>query len=154
MINTVYGLFEEIVKKQSEAVAIIENKRAMTFQELSEMVDRIADSFPDGTKAVGIVMRHRAEMIASILAVLKTGAMYVPAEPIFPTGRIHYMMDEAKVDFVLTEMQIVPFVRRHPAVRQECIDRTRMILHISSIHQVRRADQRAYLSRTGMSATM
>lgn len=30
MINTDYGLFEEIVKKQSEAVASIENKRAMT----------------------------------------------------------------------------------------------------------------------------
>lgn len=120
MINTVYGLFEEIVKKQSEAVAIIENKRAMTFQELSEMVDMIADSFPDGTKAVGIVMRHRAEMIASILAVLKTGAMYVPAEPIFPTGRIHYMMDEAKVDFVLTEMQFTSKLEDYEQICSDC----------------------------------
>ena len=105
MTNTIYGLFEEIVRKQPEATAIIENKRTMTFRELSDMVDMIADSFPDETKAVGIVMRHRAELIASILAVLKSGAMYIPAEPTFPTGRIHYMMDEAKVDFVLTEMQ-------------------------------------------------
>ena len=29
----------------------------------------------------------------------------VPAEPSFPVGRIHYMMEEAKVDFVLTDMQ-------------------------------------------------
>ncbi|MBR1740533.1 MAG: thioester reductase, partial [Lachnospiraceae bacterium] len=64
MTNTIYGLFEEIVKKQPEAAAVIENKKTMTFRELSEMVDMIADSFPDGTKAVGIVMRHRAEMIA------------------------------------------------------------------------------------------
>ena len=48
-------------------------------------------------------MRHRAEMIASILAVLKCGGRYVPAEPDFPTGRIHDMMSEAQVDFVLTE---------------------------------------------------
>ena len=65
------------------------------------MVDMIADSFPKGIKSVGIVMRHRAEMIASIFAVLKTGAMYIPAEPSFPEGRIRYMMDEAKVDFIL-----------------------------------------------------
>lgn len=103
--NTVYGLFRAIVEKQPDATAIIENDRTMTFKELSDMVDMIADSFPDNTRSVGIIMRHRAEMIASIFAVLKSGAMYVPAEPTFPTGRIHYMMTEAKVDFILTEMQ-------------------------------------------------
>lgn len=105
MENTIYGLFRAMVDKQGDAPAVIEDKRTMTFKELSAMVDMIADSFPDDTKAVGIVMRHRAEMIASIFAVLKTGAMYVPAEPSFPTGRIRYMMEEAKIDFVLTEMQ-------------------------------------------------
>ena len=105
MENTIYGLFRAMVDKQGDAPAVIEDKRIMTFKELSAMVDMIADSFPDDTKSVGIVMRHRAEMVASIFAVLKTGAMYVPAEPSFPTGRIRYMMDEAKVDFVLTEMQ-------------------------------------------------
>lgn len=105
MENTIYGLFREKVQQQPEATAIIENKRTLSFKELSAMVDMIADSFPDNTRAVGIVMRHRAEMIASILAELKTGAMYIPVEPGFPTGRIHYMMEEAGVDFVLTEMQ-------------------------------------------------
>ncbi len=108
MENTIYGLFMEKVLQQPEATAIIENKRTLSFKELSAMVDMIAESFTDNTRAVGIVMRHRAEMIASILAVLKTGAMYIPAEPGFPTGRIHYMMEEAGVDFVLTEMQWPP----------------------------------------------
>ncbi len=67
MENTIYGLFKSIVSKQSEAPAIIENNRILKFSELSAMVDMIADSFPNGTKTVGIVMRHRAEMIASIL---------------------------------------------------------------------------------------
>lgn len=84
------------------------------------MVDMIADSFPDGTKAVGIVMRHRAEMIASILAVLKTGAMYVPAEPSFPSGRIHYMMEEAKVDFILTEMQFASKLENYEQIYSDC----------------------------------
>ncbi len=120
MTNTVYGLFEEIVTKQPEAAAIIENKRMMTFKELSKMVDMIADSFPDDTKAVGIVMRHKAEMIASILAVLKTGAMYIPAEPTFPAGRIHYMMDEANVDFVLTEMQFSSRLEDYEQIYSDC----------------------------------
>lgn len=93
MENTIYGLFQETVNRYRNNLAIIENKRTMTFGELSDMVDMIADSFPDHAKSVGIVMRHRVEMIASILAVLKTGVMYVPAEPTYPTGRIHYMIN-------------------------------------------------------------
>lgn len=120
MENTIYGLFKEAVQKYGYKTAIKENKRTLTFRELSDMVDMIADSFPDNTKAVGIVMRHRAEMIASILAVLKTGAMYVPAEPTFPTGRIHYMMDEAKVDFVLTEMQFASKLENYEQIYSDC----------------------------------
>lgn len=120
MADTIYGLFKEIAENQPDAPAIIENKRTMTFKELSDMVDMIADSFPDKTKAVGIVMRHRAEMIASILAVLKTGAMYVPAEPTFPMGRIHYMMDEAGVDFVLTEMQYASKLENYEQIYSDC----------------------------------
>ena len=103
-MNTIYSLFQSIVTENKEKTAIIENDRTMTFDELSNLVDLIAGSFPKEVTSVGIVMSHRAEMIAAILAVLKCGARYVPAEPSFPTGRIHYMMKEAKVDFILTEM--------------------------------------------------
>ena len=104
IMNTIYSLFQSIVTENKEKTAIIENDRTMTFDELSNLVDLIAGSFPKEVTSVGIVMSHRAEMIAAILAVLKCGARYVPAEPSFPTGRIHYMMKEAKVDFILTEM--------------------------------------------------
>lgn len=102
-METIYSLFKEVSEKYKTETAIIENDRILTFGELSDMVDMIADGFPQDTKSVGIVMSHRAEMVAAILAVLKIGAMYVPAEPDFPTGRIHYMMNEAKIDFILTE---------------------------------------------------
>ncbi len=119
MENTVYGRFKMMADKQKDAPAIIEKKRTLTFGELSDMVDLIADSFPNNTRAVGIVMRHRAEMIASILAVLKTGAMYIPAEPTFPAGRIRDMMEEANVDFILTEMQ---FTSKLEGFEQVCSD--------------------------------
>ncbi|MCD7708416.1 MAG: AMP-binding protein, partial [Clostridiales bacterium] len=103
MMDTVYSLFENVAKNHRDETAIIENSRTMTFGELLDLVDGIAEGFPKGTCNVGIVMRHRAEMIAVILAALKRGAAYIPAEPDFPTGRIHDMMSEAQVDFVLTD---------------------------------------------------
>ena len=105
MTDTIYSMFEKVVAAHGQEPAIIENERTMTFQELSKLVDIIAGSFPKTVNCIGIVMNHRAEMIASMLAALKCGAMYIPAEPTFPTGRMHYMMNEAQVDFVLTEKE-------------------------------------------------
>lgn len=65
-------------------------------------------------------MSHRAEMIASILAVLKCGARYIPAEPSFPTGRIQYMMKEAKVDFILTEQDSTNKLKGFPLRLIDC----------------------------------
>lgn len=105
MTNTIYTMFKNTADNHKNKTAIIENQRTMTFGELSDLVDIIAGSFPKTITSIGIIMNHNAEMIASILAVLKCGAMYVPAEPSFPTGRIHYMMNEANVDFILTERE-------------------------------------------------
>ena len=100
MDNTVYSLFRSVVCRQPDAPAVLENDRTLTFAELSAMTDMIADSFPDDIHAVGIVMTHRAEMVASILAVLKSGAAYIPAEPDFPAGRIRTMMQEDRKSVV------------------------------------------------------
>ena len=71
MTNTIYTLFQSVAEHHKNQAAIIENERTMTFGELSDLVDRIAGSFPKAITSVGIVMNHRAEMIASMLAVLK-----------------------------------------------------------------------------------
>ncbi len=102
-MDTIYDTFQRIVKAYPDQPAIIADSRTLTFKDLSDMADRIAGGFPEDVKSVGIVMSHRAEMIASMLAVLKCGAHYIPAEPGFPTGRIHDMMTETGVDFILTE---------------------------------------------------
>lgn len=120
MKDTIYTLFQNIVKNNRHKTAIIENNRTMSFGELSDLVDIIGNTFPDNIDSVGIVMDHRAEMIAAILAVLKCGGRYVPAEPNFPTGRIHYMMKEANVDFILTEREYAEKLNGFPLRLTEC----------------------------------
>lgn len=120
MTDTIYSYFENIVANHKNESAIIENDRTMTFGELSNLVDIIAGSFPKEITSIGIVMSHRAEMVASILAVLKCGARYIPAEPDFPTGRIHDMMEEAKVDFILTEKESVNKLKGFPIRLTDC----------------------------------
>ncbi len=101
--NTIYGLFEKTVQQNKDNIAIIEKGRSLTFGELSDLVSAIASFLPKDVKTVGIVMSHRAEMIAAMLAALKVGARYVPAEPTFPVERIRFMMQESGAEVVLTE---------------------------------------------------
>ena len=104
MKRTIYSFFKDIVAKYPDDKAVIEEDRTFTFSQLDGMVDAIAAKFYDShPKAVGIVMHHGAEQIAAMLAVLKSGAFYVPAEPSLPQERIDYMMQTAGVDFIIND---------------------------------------------------
>lgn len=93
-----------MVEKYPENVAIAEDGRTVTYARLDEMVDAILAKFYDSKPTfVGIVMHHGVEQIAAMLAVLKSGAAYVPAEPFLPKDRIDYMMKTASVKLVITD---------------------------------------------------
>lgn len=119
--QTVYTRFRDIALAQADKVAILESGRKLTFKNLLDLVDCIADSFPEHVQSVGIVMSHRAEMVAAMLAVLKCGGRYVPAEPSFPPGRIRFMMEEAGVDFVLTDREFQSRLSSLPTKVIDCI---------------------------------
>jgi D-alanine--poly(phosphoribitol) ligase subunit 1 len=99
----VYQVFNRQAQKAPDAIAVIDERRSLTYAELSQLTDSIAAELPNGSRLVGIVMDHSVEMIASMLAVLKCGAAYVPAEPMFPVERIRFMLTEADVDAVITQ---------------------------------------------------
>lgn len=102
--STIYSKFSEWVNAQPDAEAVVEDGRSVTYRALDDMANDIMSKFYDKQySAVGIVMSHGIEMIAAMLAVLKSGACYVPAEPSLPLKRIDYMMRNANVGFVITD---------------------------------------------------
>ena len=102
--RTIYSRFKEAVLKHPENPAIVEDGRTISYSQLDRMVDSIlAKFYEEKPDFVGIVMHHGAEQIASMLAVLKSGAAYVPAEPFLPKDRIDYMMRTAGVKLVITD---------------------------------------------------
>jgi D-alanine--poly(phosphoribitol) ligase subunit 1 len=102
-METIYSLFKLQVNEHPDALAVMDDKRQLTFAQLDQLIDTIASKFlTNRPKFIGIVMDHSVEMIASILAVVKVGAAYVPAEPTFPVERVRYMMKECDIDFLIT----------------------------------------------------
>lgn len=102
--ETIYQSFYKWVKQQPSAAAVVEDDRSVTYRELDNMANAIMSKFyKNQYSAVGIVISHSIEMIAAMLAVLKSGAAYVPAEPSLPQNRIDYMMHTARADFIITD---------------------------------------------------
>lgn len=102
--KTIYSRFSRLAPVQPDADAVVEDGRSISYRDLDVMANAIMSKFyAKRYPAVGIVMSHGIEMIATMLAVLKSGAAYVPAEPSLPRERIDYMMRTAGVDFVITD---------------------------------------------------
>lgn len=87
--------------RQPQAHAIVTDSEKISFAELDARVDAIMNKISGEHKFIGIVMCHGIDMIAAMLAVLKYGAAYVPAEPSLPAERIEYMMETAGVKLVI-----------------------------------------------------
>lgn len=101
--TSLYESFLQRAKETPSAIAVRDERRSLSYDELRLLADTIAARLPRCVRFVGIVMDHGAEMIAAMLAVLKLGAAYVPAEPGFPVERIRFMLTEADVDAVVTQ---------------------------------------------------
>ena len=101
--DSLYGAFVRQARLTPRAIAVADARRELTYAQLERLASGIAAELPDNPSFVGVVMDHGAEQVAAILAVLKSGAAYVPAEPSFPVERIQFMLTEADVDAVITQ---------------------------------------------------
>lgn len=120
--KTIYSRFKEIADKNPGAHAIIEDDRIVSYSQLDRMIDCILAKFYDrAPDYVGIVMHHGAEQVAAMLAVLKSGAGYIPAEPSLPQERIDYMMQTAGVELIINDN----FCRHLKATDRVMPDRSR-----------------------------
>ena len=92
-------LFAAQVARTPEAVAISCGKRSLTYHELEEAANRLAHVLADRGVGPGgcvaLLFSRSAEAVVAILAVLKTGAAYLPIDPALPAARIGFMVADA-----------------------------------------------------------
>jgi amino acid adenylation domain-containing protein len=92
-------LFAEQVARAPEAVAISCAGRSWTYRELDQAANRLAHLL-SGQGAgpgqrVALMLPRSAEAVVAILAVLKTGAAYLPIDAALPPARIEFMLRDA-----------------------------------------------------------
>ena len=92
-------LFAAQVARTPEAVAVTFEGRSMTYRELDEAANRLAHLLAGHGvgpgQCVALLLSRSAEAIVAMLAVLKTGAAYLPIDPALPAARIGFMVADA-----------------------------------------------------------
>jgi amino acid adenylation domain-containing protein/thioester reductase-like protein len=93
------ALFAAQVARTPEALAISCAGRSMTYRELDETANRLAHLLAGHGvcpgQCVALMFSRSAEAIVAVLAVLKTGAAYLPIDPGLPAARIEFMLADA-----------------------------------------------------------
>jgi len=103
----VHVLFEQQCDRSPERASIRCRDVTLSYRQLDERANRIAHALRArgaGRGAlVGISLTRDIDMVATMLAVLKTGAGYVPLDPEFPADRLSYMAQDANLSVLVTE---------------------------------------------------
>ncbi|HYP83450.1 polyketide synthase [Variovorax sp.] len=102
---TVDGTFARRVQDDPAAIAVIDGPLQWSYAVLDRQSRHVAarlaaEGVVPGDR-VGVLMERSASALASLLGILRAGAIYLPVQPDFPAGRIAYMLDDAGVRVLL-----------------------------------------------------
>ncbi|MEJ8814423.1 amino acid adenylation domain-containing protein [Variovorax ureilyticus] len=112
----VHALFEAQAARTPDAVALVADHRSWRYGELDAQANRLAhrlqaEGLGRGMRAA-LFLGRGADMIVAMLAVLKTGAAYVPLDVSDPPERIARMLDDAAPRVVLTRKRLLAALPR------------------------------------------
>jgi len=104
--KTIIDLFEEQVEKSPDNVAVVYKDKKVTYKELNEKVNCLANYLiQKGVKkqqAIPVLLERSIDLIISMLAVIKIGAIYLPISTDFPIERIKYILKDSEAKLVIT----------------------------------------------------
>nr|WP_245805102.1 non-ribosomal peptide synthetase [Amycolatopsis australiensis] len=102
---TVPELFAAQVARTPDATALVFEDEALTYAELDTGSNRLARVLAERgagpERVVALALPRSAHLVTAILAVLKTGAAYLPLDPGYPAERIAFMLEDARPALVL-----------------------------------------------------
>ncbi len=92
-------LFAAQVARTPEAVALTFQGRSMTYREVEQAANRMAHLLAahgaGPGQCVALLLERSAQAVVAILAILKTGAAYLPIDPSMPAARIEFLLEDA-----------------------------------------------------------
>ncbi|WP_037827254.1 non-ribosomal peptide synthetase, partial [Streptomyces sp. NRRL B-1347] len=135
----IHELFQAQVRRSPDSVAVAYEGVELSYAALNTEVNRLArllvsrGAGPE--RFVAMAMPRSERMLVTLLAVLKSGAAYLPVDPEYPADRIAYMLDDADPALVVTVSEVagrLPLDGRTTVVLDEPDLRTELADHATT----------------------
>ncbi|MCP4263334.1 MAG: amino acid adenylation domain-containing protein [Planctomycetes bacterium] len=105
--SKLHQLFEKHAASTPTAPAVHYLDKTITYGELNQKANQMAHHLYDmgitRGKLVGFCLDRSLDMVIVLLAILKSGAGYIPLDPNYPFGRLQMMLTDAKAALLLTQ---------------------------------------------------
>jgi amino acid adenylation domain-containing protein len=99
-------IFEEQAARTSDSVALIYQDQEFSYKKINEDANQLAHYLAKKHvrpgSLVGVSFERSPELTVALLAVLKTGAAYVPLDHSYPVERLASMLEDTQADCVLS----------------------------------------------------
>ncbi|MCB1107002.1 MAG: amino acid adenylation domain-containing protein [Chlamydiia bacterium] len=114
--ENILDLFQEVVKAHGDKVAVQDEMKPLTYQELDEASNQMAHLLiKNGVECgdvVGVCLHHQTKLVVLVIALIKIGATYLPLDPSYPMIRIKGMIQDAKPKVVVSQSEFRGLLER------------------------------------------
>lgn len=95
----IYKFVSENAGKHPDKIAVKYRESSTSYRELNEKANQFANYLIENQVSPGdtiaLAVDRSPELLISLLAIMKTGAAYVPVDPEYPLKRIEYMLEDS-----------------------------------------------------------
>lgn len=148
--STIDAVIETALRASPERIAVTAGTTRLSARDLMTRADTLAAALAThGVRPgdiVGLCHTRSADLVVAVLAILKSGASYLPLDPEYPAERIRFMLEDSRAAIVVTDAATTA---RVPSATVRCIltDTPRNTVATPAISYAA-PDARAYLIYT------
>lgn len=122
--ESIVQLFENQVKKTPGAIALQHEGTIISYKSLNEKANQLAKYLVETQNIsiddfVGVKLERTPDLIISLLAVLKTGAAYVPIDVTYPKERIAFIENDSNCKCVIDTSTFKEFLLQKEQYSEE-----------------------------------
>jgi amino acid adenylation domain-containing protein len=108
--GTLHGVFAAQAARTPAATAVIAGTERLSYGELAGRVRRLAGRLSQlgmgPERIVGVRLGRTAELVVTLLAVLESGAAYMPLDPALPAERLRFLLADTGAALVVAERSL------------------------------------------------
>jgi amino acid adenylation domain-containing protein len=146
-------LFQAQARLYPDREAVASEYRRLSYSEVDRISNQVARRLRNlGARPntlVAVVMEKGWEQVIATLAILKSGAAYLPINPALPAERISYLLSQGEVSLALTQPWLLRRIDWTQCVKPLCIDELpKGSLYDEPLDASQRPDDLAYVIYT------